>query len=73
MECISKTNDSACQYLSCQLTNDSLAKIRSVTGSNSKKTVLALLDDLLPDNVIYNLDGYTKDDVEQVNELFKLI
>eukprot|EP00957_Ditylum_brightwellii_P112784 8598328-Ditylum_brightwellii.AAC.1 len=73
MECISKANDSAPQYLSCQLTNDGLTKICSMTGSNSKKTALAILDALLPDNVISNLDGYTEDDVEQVNELIKLI
>eukprot|EP00957_Ditylum_brightwellii_P026276 1987478-Ditylum_brightwellii.AAC.1 len=73
MECILKANNSAPQYLSCGLTNDGLAKICSVTGSNSKKTALAFLDALLPGNVISNLNGYIKDDVERVNELIKLI
>eukprot|EP00957_Ditylum_brightwellii_P000842 66879-Ditylum_brightwellii.AAC.1 len=73
MECILKANDSAPQYLSCRLTNNGLTKICYVAGSNSKNTALALLDALLPDNIISNLDSYTKDDVEQVNKLIELI
>eukprot|EP00957_Ditylum_brightwellii_P085451 6500311-Ditylum_brightwellii.AAC.1 len=73
MECILKANDSAPQYLSRRLTNNGLAKICSMTGCNSKKTALALLDNLLPGNVISNLDCYTKNDAEQVNELIELI